>query len=84
MLTGAVERRWVGGPLTTEDAQRLWAAMPLTIPALVNQAPDLIGMFVPAEPLYTRAMTFEFDLCLRLESPTALVASRATAGATAG
>jgi predicted ATPase len=32
--------------------------MPLTVPALVKQAPDLIGSFVPAELLLERATTF--------------------------
>lgn len=58
VLTGAVEARWAGGPMTSEHAHRLWTAMPLTIPALVNHAPDLIGAFVPVEPLYARATTF--------------------------
>ncbi|MCE7983400.1 MAG: helix-turn-helix domain-containing protein [Caldilinea sp. CFX5] len=58
MLTGAVESRWAGGPMTAEHAHQLWAAMPLTIPVLVNHAPDLIGSFVPVEPLYARATTF--------------------------
>lgn len=44
--------------MTAEHAHQLWSAMPLTIPALVNYAPDLIGTFVPAEALYARATTF--------------------------
>ncbi len=58
MLTGDVETKWAAGLITAKHARRLWEAMPLTVPALVKQAPHLIDSFVPAEPLRERAATF--------------------------
>ncbi|MBI1881000.1 MAG: AAA family ATPase, partial [Chloroflexi bacterium] len=58
LLTGEVEAKWAGGLITTEHARRLWEAMPLTIPALVEHAPDLIGSFVPGKGLRERATAF--------------------------
>ncbi|MFL5806353.1 MAG: tetratricopeptide repeat protein [Roseiflexaceae bacterium] len=39
MLCGDVEARWAGGLITAEHAHRLWEAMPLTLPALIEHAP---------------------------------------------
>jgi class 3 adenylate cyclase/tetratricopeptide (TPR) repeat protein len=58
MLSGDVEARWAGGLISTEHARRLWEAMPLTLPALVAHAPDLIGTFVPSNGVRERAATF--------------------------
>ncbi|HJZ49315.1 MAG TPA: AAA family ATPase, partial [Roseiflexaceae bacterium] len=58
MLSGEVETRWAGGLISTEHARRLWEAMPLTLPALVEHAPDLIGTFVPSNGVRERAATF--------------------------
>ncbi|MCL4301393.1 MAG: AAA family ATPase [Anaerolineae bacterium] len=58
MLCGEVETRWAGGLITAEHARRLWEAMPLTLPALVEHAPDLVGTFVPGKGLRERAATF--------------------------
>jgi predicted ATPase/DNA-binding XRE family transcriptional regulator len=58
MLMGDVEAKWAGGLISSAHARRLWELMPLTVPALVKQAPDLIGSFVLAEPLLERATTF--------------------------
>jgi predicted ATPase len=58
MLCGDVEARWAGGLISTEHARRLWEAMPLTLPALVEHAPDLIGTFVPSNGVRERAATF--------------------------
>ncbi len=58
MLTGDVEAKWTAGLITSAHARRLWELMLLTIPALVKQAPDLIGSFVPAESLLERATPF--------------------------
>jgi class 3 adenylate cyclase/predicted ATPase len=58
MLCGDVEARWAGGLITTEHARRLWEAMPLTLPALVAHAPDLVGTFVPSNGVRQRAATF--------------------------
>lgn len=57
MLTGDVEAKWAGGLISRDHACRLWGLMPLTLPALVNHAPDLIGNFVPAAALQARAAT---------------------------
>ncbi len=58
MLTGEVEAKWAGGLITADHARRLWAAMPLTIPALVEHAPDLVGSFVAGTGLRERAASF--------------------------
>lgn len=58
MLTGDVESRWTGGLISRQQAGRLWQAMPVTIPALVEHAPDLIDAFVPGRALQARAATF--------------------------
>jgi hypothetical protein len=58
MLTGEVEAKWAGGLITAEHARRLWEAMPLTIPAPVEHASELVGSFVLAKGLYERAASF--------------------------
>jgi class 3 adenylate cyclase len=58
MLSGDVETKWAGGLISIEHARRLWAAMPLTLPTLVEHAPDLVGTFVPGKGLRERAATF--------------------------
>ncbi len=58
LLTGEVDAKTTGERLTGEHARRLWAAQPVTIPALIEHAPDLIGPFVAAQPLLTRAASF--------------------------
>lgn len=58
MLMGEVEAKWAAGLITSAHARRLWELMPLTIPALVKQAPELIGGFIPAELLLERATPF--------------------------
>lgn len=58
LLTGDVEAKWAAGLISSAHARRLWELMPVTVPALVKQAPDLVGSFVPAEPLLERAETF--------------------------
>jgi transcriptional regulator with XRE-family HTH domain/tetratricopeptide (TPR) repeat protein len=57
MLTGEVEAKWAAGLISSTHARRLWELMPLTLPTLVKQAPDLIGSFVSTEPLLERAAT---------------------------
>src|SRR6476659_2267698 len=57
MLCGDVETRWAGGLISAEHARRLWEAMPLTLPALVEHAPDLLGTFVPSNGVRQRAAT---------------------------
>lgn len=58
LLTGEVEAMWAVGLIDAKHARRLWEAMPLTIPALVEHAPDLIGSFVSGKGLRERATTF--------------------------
>jgi class 3 adenylate cyclase/predicted ATPase len=58
MLCGEVETRWAGGLISTAHARRLWEAMPLTLPALVEHAPDLLSAFVPSNGVRERAATF--------------------------
>lgn len=55
LLTGEVEARWAGGLISSELARRLWQAMSLTIPMIVEHAPDLIGSFVSGKALRERA-----------------------------
>jgi predicted ATPase len=58
MLTGEVEAKWTAGLISSAHVRRLWELMPLTVPTLVKQAPDLIDSFVPAGPLLERATRF--------------------------
>src|SRR5262245_35039985 len=58
MLSGDVEAKWAGGLISAEHARRLWEAMPLTLPALIEHAPDLLGTFVPGTGVCERAATF--------------------------
>jgi len=58
MLSGDVEAKWAGGLISAEHARRLWEAMPLTLPVLVDHAPDLLGTFVPSNGVRERAATF--------------------------
>jgi DNA-binding SARP family transcriptional activator len=75
-LTGDVGA-WSGGDLVTrEAAQRLWEAMPLTVPSLVTLAPDLIDTLIPGADLLRRATTFAGldapwfrQLSARMETP---------------
>ncbi len=55
MLSGDVQARWLAGELQTEHARRLWAAVPITIRALLDHAPDLVKAFFPGKSLLTRA-----------------------------
>jgi tetratricopeptide (TPR) repeat protein len=57
MLSGEVEARWAGGLITAEHARRVWEAMPLTLEALIEHAPDLIDTFVPSNGVRERAAT---------------------------
>ncbi len=58
MLTGGVEARWSGGLISQINARQLWKLMPISLPALVKQAPDLIDSLIPGQPLLERASTF--------------------------
>ena len=43
LLTGDIEAKWAGGVITRENAGRLWALAPVSIPGLIELGPDLIG-----------------------------------------
>ncbi|HXV42395.1 MAG TPA: BTAD domain-containing putative transcriptional regulator, partial [Anaerolineae bacterium] len=58
MLTGELETRWAAGLITRQQAKRLWELMPVSLPALVEHAPDLIENFASAQALLNRAATF--------------------------
>jgi ABC-type oligopeptide transport system substrate-binding subunit/transcriptional regulator with XRE-family HTH domain len=45
MLCGEVESKWATGMISREHARRLWDLLPETAQALVEEGPDLIGMF---------------------------------------
>ncbi|MDX1415910.1 MAG: BREX system ATP-binding domain-containing protein [Candidatus Promineifilaceae bacterium] len=61
-LTGDISAMSGGSLINRELAQRLWAAMPLTIPSLVENAADLINIMVPGEALSRRAaIIFDTD-----------------------
>jgi DNA-binding SARP family transcriptional activator len=55
-LTGDVTA--LSGGSTAEQRRRLWAAMPVTVPALLHHAPDLIDTLVAGKELRYRAATF--------------------------
>jgi tetratricopeptide (TPR) repeat protein len=75
-LTGDVVTRSGGTMVTGRQAERLWAAMPLTIPLVADQAPDLVGSLIPGADLRHRAATFTGpespwfrQLCASLDAP---------------
>ncbi|MCB9104584.1 MAG: protein kinase [Anaerolineales bacterium] len=80
MLTGDVEAKWAGGLISQAHAQRLWELMPLTLPALVQHAPDLIGNFIPAQALQNRAELVASSETPWLKSLTNLTKAEANGG----
>ena len=56
MLTGDIEGRWQAGTISRDHAQRLWDASALVIPALLNQDPDLLEVFVSGTALLSRSV----------------------------
>jgi len=54
-LTGDVDTKWVSEPVTKLQLDRLRSLMPLTLPAFVRYAPDLIDTFVSRQSLLNRA-----------------------------
>ncbi len=56
MLTGDVEAKWDAGAITRDHAQRLWAALPLVVQALLEHGPHLLDVLVPAAALLSRAV----------------------------
>jgi len=61
LCTGDIEAKQATGHITTEHAERLWAAWPDVMRALVQAGPDLINRFVPGPALLARAETFTHD-----------------------
>jgi tetratricopeptide (TPR) repeat protein len=59
MLTGDVEAKWDAGAITRDHAQRLWAAFPLVVQALLDHGPHLLDVLVPGAALLDRAMIAE-------------------------
>jgi DNA-binding SARP family transcriptional activator/tetratricopeptide (TPR) repeat protein len=57
-LSGDVLSPAAGALLVENQGRRLWSAMPLTIPTLISQAPDLVNSLVPGNELRQRAATF--------------------------
>ncbi|MGC9333572.1 MAG: BTAD domain-containing putative transcriptional regulator, partial [Anaerolineae bacterium] len=58
MLTGDVEGPWLAGAIDTSQALCLWHALPAAVAALVESGPELIGTFVPDQPLLDRIRAF--------------------------
>jgi predicted ATPase len=73
LLCGNVRDVWEGGPIDSRQARRLWEAAPQTIPALVAQAPHLVGSFVPGQALLDRATAIAPQEAIWLEQLTRLV-----------
>jgi DNA-binding SARP family transcriptional activator len=57
-LAGDVEGKRAGGALSSEQARRVWEALPAVGTALVEHGPDLVDTFVPGEALLRRAEDF--------------------------
>ncbi|MCJ7739350.1 MAG: AAA family ATPase, partial [Anaerolineae bacterium] len=55
MLAGDVESRWKAGAVSRDHAQRLWSALPVTLPAMVAHGPYVIDSFVSGIGLMSRA-----------------------------
>jgi DNA-binding SARP family transcriptional activator len=73
LLSGEIEAHRAGGSLDPEHARRLWAVLPATAQALVTHGPDLVGAFVPGEPLLRRIQAFAPDGTARWERLEVLV-----------
>ena len=54
LLTGDIEAKWAGGAISRENAGRLWALAPVSIPVLMEFGPDLIDTFVSGSRLRSR------------------------------
>ncbi len=59
MLAGDVEAKWDAGAITRDHAQRLWAAFPLVVQALLDHGPHLLDVLVPGAALLSRAAIAE-------------------------
>ncbi len=54
-LTGDVEAKLAAGAISQESAVRLWNLLPLTVRALLDAGPDLVGTLLPGAALVERA-----------------------------
>ncbi len=77
LLTGDIEAKWAAEAISSEDANRLWALMPLSLPILVDLSPDLIDGLVAGPALLSRAIAFA-------PGSSTLPAARDTKGGAAG
>ncbi|HET7011909.1 MAG TPA: BTAD domain-containing putative transcriptional regulator [Anaerolineales bacterium] len=68
MLTGDVEDRWAVGAVSSEHARRLWATLPTTVSALIDDGPLLIDRFVPGVALLARAQVGAQGQASRLDA----------------
>ncbi len=55
LLAGDIETHWSERAMPGEQARRLWRLLPLTIRALVDAGPDLVGDLLPGAALLKRA-----------------------------
>jgi len=55
LLTADVEDKQASGVLSVDHARRLWNLLPLSVQALVERGPDLVGTFVSGASLSSRA-----------------------------
>lgn len=88
-LTGNVATQWAAGRMSQTQALRLWRALPLTIEALLRDAPGLIGTFVDGANLLQRAKVYAREAQLNprhapwlVRLPELLAESSAAAGST--
>jgi ABC-type oligopeptide transport system substrate-binding subunit/DNA-binding SARP family transcriptional activator/tetratricopeptide (TPR) repeat protein len=56
MLTGRLENKIAAGSIDLEQAYRLWLAFPTAISLLLKTAPHLVGIFLSASEIHTRAV----------------------------
>ncbi len=77
MLTGDGETGWATGLIPNRQVQRLRAAMPVSLPALVAHAPALIQNFVPGQALQQRAATIASSDTIWFQQLKTRVASEA-------
>jgi len=73
MLTGDVESQWSSGTISRTHAQRLWGALPKTIPTLLKRGDSLISTFLAPEDLFSRAVVSLPDYTQYLEQLRALI-----------
>jgi DNA-binding SARP family transcriptional activator len=79
MLCGDVESQWSSGRISRKHAQRLWNALPKTIPTLLKRGDSLIDTFLAADDLFWRAVLSIPDHTKCLEQLRALTEQRPTA-----